>query len=87
MDHFMAITATFAEHCDPEKARGMAHYMRDQFLFYGIQATQRRQLSRPWLKIERKQPIDCAWLTSVLLLRSASYSILHVIISGGGPVI
>lgn len=58
MDHFMAITATFAEHRDPEKARGMAHYMRDQFLFYGVQATQRRQLSRPWLKIERKQPID-----------------------------
>lgn len=22
MDHFMAITATFAEHRDPEKARG-----------------------------------------------------------------
>ncbi len=42
--HF--IKSLFAQNSNPEKAEPMKRYMRDQFEFFGIQATPRRELSR-----------------------------------------
>lgn len=35
--NYSQMKSIFEENADEEKAAGMAHYMRDQFSFYGIQ--------------------------------------------------
>lgn len=49
MDYAQVSTA-FAAAADAKRAQGMAHYMRDQFAFFGLSAARRRELARPWLR-------------------------------------
>ena len=44
------IIRTYQEHANPELAKGMKAYMRDQFDFFGIKSPVRRELSRPFFK-------------------------------------
>lgn len=44
------LTAVLEPHADSTKAVGMKAYMRDQFEFLGLQATQRRRLAGPLLR-------------------------------------
>lgn len=43
---------------DPEKAEGMASYMKDQFAYLGVQAGARRLASKPILKAAKTQDPD-----------------------------
>jgi 3-methyladenine DNA glycosylase AlkD len=45
---FAALEAAFQAHADPERARQMAAYMRDQFAFYGLPSPLRRELCKPF---------------------------------------
>ncbi len=46
------LTEKFKNNTDPEKAVQMSRYMKNLFDYYGIQATQRRELSKSFLKEE-----------------------------------
>lgn len=48
------IEKTFSENADPERAKKMAAYMRNQFDFYGLMAAKRRDLSKPYIKEGKK---------------------------------
>lgn len=48
------IEKTFTENSDPERAKKMAAYMRNQFDFYGLMADKRRALSKPYIKGRKK---------------------------------
>ena len=39
---------------DGERATGMAAYMRDQFVFLGISAKDRRAVAKPWLRLAKQ---------------------------------
>lgn len=57
------LAALFAKNADKERAKKMARYMRNQFLFYGIESPRRKALYKDWLKEERKKKtIDWALL-------------------------
>lgn len=43
------------ENKNPEKITGMENYMRNQFKFLGLQATERRQLAKDFLKEKRAE--------------------------------
>lgn len=47
---YAQVSAAFAAASDAKRAQGMAHYMRDQFAFFGLSAARRRELARPWLR-------------------------------------
>src|ERR1017187_5111944 len=49
---------------DPERAVGMAHYMRDQFVFYGVSTPVRRQLIGPLL-LQASRKLDHERLAEV----------------------
>lgn len=51
-----ALQQIFADAADPERALGMAAYMKEQFPFFGIQTPQRRLLMRPWLAAIGREP-------------------------------
>ncbi|KRN43546.1 DNA alkylation repair protein [Limosilactobacillus ingluviei] len=55
MDYAKA-RATFAAAADAERAVPMAHYLRDQFVFFGLSAARRRDLVRPWLRTAKHAP-------------------------------
>lgn len=48
------IRSSLASQADPEKAAGMASYMRDQFLFYGLQAAERRKVLKKYMRKENR---------------------------------
>lgn len=48
------IEKTFIENSDPERAKKMAAYMRNQFDFYGLMADKRRALSKTYIKEGKK---------------------------------
>ena len=52
------IRLSLAAKADPEKAAGMASYMRDQFPFYGLQAAERRKALRKYMRRENKAKYD-----------------------------
>ncbi|WP_018350722.1 DNA alkylation repair protein [Longispora albida] len=49
-----SLTGTFQAAADPERAAGMAAYMRDQFPFLGIPTPERRKLGRAVQAVPRK---------------------------------
>jgi 3-methyladenine DNA glycosylase AlkD len=49
---------------DPERALGMAHYMRDKFAYFGVSTPVRRQLVRPLL-LQASRQLDPEGLTQV----------------------
>lgn len=53
---YQALLNALSAHADPEQARAMSAYMRDQFPYLGIPAPLRRRLSRPFLAAGKKQP-------------------------------
>lgn len=55
------IEKTFSENSDPERAKKMAAYMRNQFDFYGLMADKRRALSKPYIK-EGKKAETIEWI-------------------------
>ncbi len=54
MEAYEELKAIFETAEDPDKAVAMSQYMRNQFLFYGIPAPERRNLQGPILKREGK---------------------------------
>lgn len=54
------IEKTFSENANPERAKKMAAYMRNQFDFYGLMAAKRRDLSKPYIK-EGKKASSIDW--------------------------
>ncbi|MGM0446431.1 MAG: DNA alkylation repair protein, partial [Bacillota bacterium] len=46
----------FENNENPANAEQMKSYMRDKFEFYGIQATERREISRHLLRMENRPP-------------------------------
>lgn len=54
------IEKTFSENANPERAKQMSAYMRNQFDFYGLMAAKRRDLSKPYIK-EGKKASSIDW--------------------------
>ncbi|NLW16443.1 MAG: DNA alkylation repair protein [Firmicutes bacterium] len=52
------ILALFQQVADPEKAQQMAAYMKNRFVFFGINQPERRALTRQLLKDSRTAPLD-----------------------------
>lgn len=56
----------YKSHADPERAKQMAAYMRNNFEFYGLPAGLRRELSKLYIKEGKKaKSIDWALLTDL----------------------
>lgn len=53
-EYLNQIRCSLASQADPEKAEGMASYMRDQFPFYGLQAAERRKALRKYIKQDQR---------------------------------
>ena len=57
----------FSARANEEKANHLVGYMRNQFLFYGLQTPERRAISHNFLKDEKKKKevdwklLDQAW--------------------------
>ncbi|MCK9536301.1 MAG: DNA alkylation repair protein [Bacilli bacterium] len=51
---YQILVKEFEKHQNPTKAKAMAAYMRNQFLFYGIPTPERRKITAPILKEMRK---------------------------------
>ncbi len=45
-----ALSQIMEESANPDQAKQMKHYMKDHFDFYGIKSTQRREISRPFVR-------------------------------------
>jgi len=57
-DYIDAVRSSLAHNSDPEKAAGMAGYMRDKFPFYGLQAVERRKALRKYMRQENRPKYD-----------------------------
>lgn len=55
MDKYETIKKLFETYSNPERARQMSGYMKEQYTFYGIAAPDRRNLYKDFLKTEKKQ--------------------------------
>lgn len=55
MNKYETLKKLFEAHSNPERATAMSKYMKDQFSFYGIAASDRRNLYKDFLKTEKKQ--------------------------------
>lgn len=55
MDKYETLKKLFETYSNPERAISMSKYMKDQFSFYGIAASDRRNLYKDFLKTEKKQ--------------------------------
>lgn len=55
MTKYEILRMIFEENKDEERALPMAHYMRDQFVFYGISSTKRKELCLDFMKAQRKE--------------------------------
>ncbi len=63
MQKYLEIKKLFEENQNKEKAKQESRYMRNQFCFYGLQASQRKSLYKDFLKSEKKNAnIDWAFL-------------------------
>ncbi len=63
MDKFLKVKKAFEENQDKQKSVKMAQYMRNQFLFYGLQTPERKLLYKDLLKDEKKaKQIDWEFL-------------------------
>ena len=51
MSKYETIQKIFENHSNPERAISMSKYMKDQFSFYGIAASDRRDLYKDFLKL------------------------------------
>lgn len=67
MTKFEELKQSFEQIADSKKAKPMASYMKDKFIFYGIQTPQRRACYRELLKSEKKNKkvdwhfLDACW--------------------------
>lgn len=64
IDYLDSIRCSLAQNSDPEKAEGMAGYMRDQFPFYGLQAAERRKTLSKYMS--QKQRPEYSQLKTVI---------------------
>ncbi|MEM7096002.1 MAG: DNA alkylation repair protein [Actinomycetota bacterium] len=55
---FDDLRAALADVADPDKAPGMAAYMKDHFVYFGVQSKDRRAASKPWLRASRTIDAD-----------------------------
>lgn len=55
-DYIEKVKGVFEQNKDEDKAVQMKKYMRNKFEFYGIQATERRKLSKKLQKIKNRPP-------------------------------
>lgn len=55
MDKYIKIKSLFEKNADEDRAESMAHYMRDQFCFYGLSSPKRKTLYKDLLKEEKKR--------------------------------
>lgn len=52
------LTTTLQKNSNPENAKAMKAYMRNQFEFYGIKAQDRKGLSAPFFRKEKRPKVD-----------------------------
>jgi 3-methyladenine DNA glycosylase AlkD len=57
-DYILPLQALFTENADPEQAKPMAKYMRDQFEYLGIKTPQRNALFKQFLAENGLPPAD-----------------------------
>ena len=57
-EYVQQVHELFAAHKDPEQAVQMSNYMRNQFLFFGLKAPQRKALLTPFFKKNGLPPLD-----------------------------
>ena len=55
MDKYIKIKTLFEKNADEDRAESMAHYMRDQFCFYGLSSPKRKTLYKDFLKEKKAQ--------------------------------
>jgi 3-methyladenine DNA glycosylase AlkD len=56
--YIKSLDEIFVSHTNPENAHFMKKYMKNKFEFFGIQTTQRRELTRHFLKKENLPTVD-----------------------------
>ncbi len=54
----MEIFKTLEAAANPVKAKAMSAYLKDQFIFLGIQKPERAALTKDFLKQKKKEPVD-----------------------------
>lgn len=76
MNKYETIKKIFENHSNPKPAISMSKYMKDQFSFYGIAASDRRNLYKDFLKL-RKSKVQSIGnlLNNVMRLIIASFNI------------
>ncbi len=62
-DFYHQVLEAFRKNTDPDKAREMKSYMRDQFEYFGIMAPKRKEITKPFLQKKSLPPIDVVNLT------------------------
>lgn len=63
MNKYSEIKEIFEENADKENAAAMSQYMRNKFKFYGLPTPKRKELSKDFLKQEKKrEEIDWSFL-------------------------
>ena len=55
MDKYLKLKRIFEEYEDEDKAKEMAHYMRDKFIFYGIPSSVRKECYKEIIKDDKKK--------------------------------
>lgn len=73
----------FEENADPVKALGMAKYMKGHFVFYGVSAPLRKELTRAHVKAHGLPPMETlhdAMLEAWRLPREMQYSAIEVMV-------
>ena len=55
MDSYLEIKKIFEGEADKENAEAMSKYMRNKFKFYGLPTPKRKELSKDFLKQEKKR--------------------------------
>ncbi|ADI00145.1 DNA alkylation repair protein [Salisediminibacterium selenitireducens] len=69
------LTNAFEQVKDPHKAEKMAAYMKNQFPFFGVQATERRQITGPLFTSWQvtKKPVDWGFIHELWMMPEREY--------------
>jgi 3-methyladenine DNA glycosylase AlkD len=57
-DYIQTLLGEMAERANPERAQKMKAYMRDQFAFFGIMATERKEIAKPYFLKESRPSLN-----------------------------
>ena len=81
--YWAPLAKQFEENANPKKALEMAKYMKNHFVFYGVSAPQRKELTRAHLKEHGLPPLEAlhdVMLEAWRLPREMQYSAIEVLV-------